>query len=257
MLVVFLDGTNTPERTGWFVLGGIIVSDKNLLALEAEFNATLKSAGVPVDQPGLDLEVKWSPRKGNWIRDNLNGEARKQLYRDLLKAAFSLDGKIVAAVLNWGKMTHRSSGKKFDETRARDLAYELVFERVQAYARQFDEIALVICDREEESRRTRDRVRRTGKLVRKGSPYVRLDRIYKHVWPADSRDHAGLQIADLCVGILGSLAVNKVRFARDLWDCLQRNFAVLKDPKKPEDWGLAILPSPLRKRFLAEWAPYG
>lgn len=257
MLVVFLDGTNTPEPTGWFVLGGIVVLDKNLLELESEFKATLRNSGVPVDQPGLDLEVKWSPKKGNWLRDNLDSEARKKLYRDLLTTAFGLGCRAVGAILNWGAMTHRSSGRRYDEARARDFAYELVLERIQAYARELDEIALVICDCEEEQRRTRDRVRRTGELVRVGSAYVALDRIYKHVWPADSRDHVGIQIADLCVGVLGSLAVGKARYARDYWDRLQRNFVVLEAKQTPQDWGLAILPSPLRRRFLKEWAPYG
>lgn len=257
MLVVFLDGTNTPERAGWFVLGGVVIADEGLLPLEEAFTATLKKAGVPVEQEGLDLEVKWSPRRGNWIRENLSGDDREDLYCDLLKTAFGLGCRIVAAVLNWEGMTDRRTRRKYSGDEARDVAYELVLERVQAHAHQVEETALVICDCEEEPETTRERVRRTIQLVRKGSHYIKLDRIYKHVWPADSRHHAGIQIADLCMGVLGSLAAGKARYAQNYWELLQGNFVVLGTGKTPQDWGLAILPSPLRETFLKGWNPYG
>ena len=255
MLVAFLDGTNTPKR-GWFALGGIVIEGSKLLDLETGFLRKLRKAGVPIEDPSVNTEVKWSLPNDSWIRENLCDEKREELYKALLKHAFALDSKIIGAIFNWSNMTDRQTGRPYTRDMARDKAYEHVFERIQAVASDRQEVALVICDLEGDTKKTRERVKKTFELVRKGSPYKSLKNIYQHVWPVDSRYHAGIQVADLCMGITGCMVAGARKYAQRYWDVLRGHFLVLGNLDEPQKWGLSILPTPVREHFLSEYNPY-
>lgn len=248
-MIAFLDDTKSPED-GWFGLGGLILDGTDLMRLEASFETILKNAGVPVDDESIDTEVKWSPGKNNWIRQNLKGDKRVKLYRTMLNACGELESVLVAAVFNYGIITG------WDDSRARDEAFVHVFERIQAYAQHKRAIALIICDLEEDPKKTKERIKHTFELVRAGSKYKGLGNIYKHVWAVDSKYHAGCQIADLVVGITGCMVSGKTQWASRYWD-LFRGWFFQIPLDEPQKYGLSILPTPTRKRFIEEYDPYG
>jgi len=250
VLVAFLD--DCRPASGWIARGGLIVEGDRLLELECAFSSILREAGIPIDDPSLDTEVKWSPRPGNWIRECYEGD-RTALYRRLLGVVSTYKVSLLAAVFNYADMD------TWDEDHAYGEGFVYTFERVQFCAEAAKTPAIVICDNETDRKSTQDRVSETFALVKSGSRYVPLNNIYGHAWAVDSRRHAGIQLADLVVGITGCMVAGKQHYAAKLWPLLQGQFAWLKKLRReiPQRWGLSILPKPLLSPFIKEWNPYG
>ena len=99
MLISFLDGSKTHDRK-WVGLGGLVISANSILELEYKFVEKLRSKGVPKNELSIDTEVKWSPKKQNWIRKNLNSSKRTELYRELLSIPQELGAKYVCALFH-------------------------------------------------------------------------------------------------------------------------------------------------------------
>lgn len=251
MLVVFLDESHIKKE----YLGrcGVALLDSQLLPLESAFREQLKAAGVPLDHPDVDTEVKWSPRQRNWIRKNLDDETRRTLYRNLLALLDKHNAKLIGAVFHYSRM------KGWDVDRAHTESYKYVFERIEFHAQRLCQTALVIVDSEGGSKSTMQRVTETFNLVRSGSKYTQLKSIYKHVWPAKSERHAGIQLADLVVGITTRMVAGEHTYANEYWDLLQGRFMSCEkgDKRQPQQFGLQILPSNERKTFIKNHDPYG
>src|SRR3990172_465986 len=247
MVISFLDDCKIDD---WLGQCGLIVGQDKLLAMENEFVDILRASGVPVDAPGLDTEVKWSPSKGNWIRENL-GEKRSALYEKLLSLIKKHDMKLVGAVLGYGII------KDWTEEKAREQAFIHTFERIQTCAEILNTPVMIICDSETDPKATKTRIKETFQLVRTGTDYMPLKHIYGHAWFAESQRHAGIQLADLITGITTSMVAGKQKFAAPLWSKLQGSFARHKSLNIPQKWGLSILPTPQREEFVGQYNPYG
>src|SRR6266478_6847614 len=63
-------------------VGGIFVEDVALRPLAAAMDTIARDAGIPAG-----TEFKWSPPRGSWIHQNLHGDARRDCYSELLRAA--------------------------------------------------------------------------------------------------------------------------------------------------------------------------
>ena len=84
------------ERAGNLVaVGGIIVSAEKVGPLEQELEAvcTQKKYSVPNAE-----NIKWSPPKGSWLREHLDGEIRQELFAEMLKTVRQADAKVVVAI---------------------------------------------------------------------------------------------------------------------------------------------------------------
>ncbi len=252
MLVVFLDESHI-RGTGYLGRCGVAVEDGQLLPMETAFREILSRAGVPLNDPGLDVEVKWSPRHGNWIRENLDANQRRQLYRDLLTLLAAHDTRLIGAIFHYANIAAWSA----DVNRARRESYIHVFERIEFHAQRQSQPALVVADHEDDPISTRQRVTETFELVRSGSEYLQLGSIYKHVWPAESERHAGIQLADLVAGITTCMVANQQNYASQYWDLLRGRFAYYREPDVPQRFGLSILPSNEREVFIGNHHPYG
>lgn len=249
MLITYFDDCNHGERK-FFGRLGVAFADEKILQLENEFRSCLAYYKVPIDDDSIDIEVKWSPPRGNWIRENLNADGRIALYRDLLTLIKAAEGLVIGCIFDYGSI------KDWDLDEARRQAYIHTFERINFLAAKRGETALVITDNDEDKRTTKERVSETFSLVKKGTPYLELDRIYKHSWPVESERHAGIQLADLLCGVVTHMVAGSEEYAGKYWDLVRGQFMFFGDPNIPQRFGLSILPSPLRDHFVARCDPY-
>lgn len=124
------------ERMGKLVaFGGFLVDGSSLRALSETTDTILKEFGVPEHE-----EVKWSPRKGSWIYENLGGDARLACYSGILKAAADAGGKVVVSVCD-PEMRNLKPDWGFE----RCVTYAL--ERISTYLAIEKVEAVIICDR--------------------------------------------------------------------------------------------------------------
>jgi hypothetical protein len=75
----------SPSRTGMgplVAIGGVMVSQLVLGALQDDIEAACRKAGFPNGEP-----FKWSPGPGLWMRDKLKYGAREKFFRSVLDAA--------------------------------------------------------------------------------------------------------------------------------------------------------------------------
>jgi len=72
--------------------GGVVVEATKARQLELAIDGVASAHGLPAGE-----EIKWSPRKGSWIYENLQGDSREACYREVLQAA--VDGGCKAVVV--------------------------------------------------------------------------------------------------------------------------------------------------------------
>jgi hypothetical protein len=95
------DSTQKSSRAGMgsvIGLGGIFVAQNCLRPLAAAVDAIASEFGIPKGQ-----EVKWSPRKGTWIHENLRGDAKRDCYVRMLQAASAHNVRTVVVCWDTGR----------------------------------------------------------------------------------------------------------------------------------------------------------
>jgi len=250
MFIAFLDDTNRV-KDGWHARGGFILKECYLIDMENDFIDILIKHGVPIDNPGVNTEIKWSLSTKSWIRNNIKGNKRVELYNELLSLIDKYEAALIIAAFHYKRL------ERWTINKAKQESYIYLLERIQSFAAFNNETALVICDNEDDKRKTRERIREIFILVSKGSPYIPLKNIYRHIWAVDSEYHAGIQLADLIVGITLCLLVGKVRWALKCWSNLKGRFMYIEEIPKPRRYGMSILPSYYYPKILRKFDPYG
>lgn len=106
--------------------GGVFVEEQNLRTLASAIDAIAKNYGIPAG-----TELKWSPSKKNWIRDNLVGSARKTCYAEVLDVAKRHDARALVSIWDTGRTT-------LDGADAFEKCLDMVWERVEMHLQTMD-----------------------------------------------------------------------------------------------------------------------
>jgi hypothetical protein len=193
MQVFFADDSTQrakrPKMGKVLSFGGVFVDINTLKALSDELEGIADRYGLP-----LWTELKWSPRRTDWIYARLTGSARTDCFSELVESA-SKNG-VRALVVSWA--LGRSDLTR-DQAASKVLDY--VFERVSLHLNSIDDFGLLVCDRPGGGRKEEDwflmhfRVR-----TQFGSGLVRSERILLNALTTDSKMVRLLQLADIVVG---------------------------------------------------------
>lgn len=251
MNIAFIDDAETHDRY-WFGLGGFVMPGANLLDLEHDFVRALKNVNVPVEDKKVDTEVKWSPGRSNWFRRNLVGDERRKLYTKLLEISIRHGGVFLSSLFYNKGITIWRHGEY------RDQAYIYLLERIEQYAATSGEPMIVICDMENDFKKSRERISKCLNLIQNGSEYLDFNYIYRHPWAVDSKHHAGSQIADLIAGITVNIAGNQMDYAGQYKEILRGKFMNLKEvsARTPQRYGVSVIPSQERSDVIRRLHPY-
>jgi len=149
MLIAFFDDSKTKYKD-WFGIGGFIINGEKLLDFDKKFKEILKHSGAPINDPSIDTEIKWSLKKGNWIRDNLDPTVRIFLYSKLLSLLNEFDATLLGTLFHTGRISKDNWNKWPDDKdvlkNVRIEAYTHAFERVQEWSKNQSQSCIVICD---------------------------------------------------------------------------------------------------------------
>lgn len=93
MNILFIDDTEQLNKQ-YVGVGGVIFRDASLHNLCALFKRKKELHGIPAE-----VEIKWSPPKSSWLRQNLIAENRILVYSDILDLVGSFNGKVIVAIV--------------------------------------------------------------------------------------------------------------------------------------------------------------
>lgn len=203
------DSSHEGKREGMGKLvafGGILIHYERLKSHCEAIEQILIDAGVP---PGTEL--KWSPPRDNWIRNNLQGDTRTALYTDVLKCTSQHDGKAVVVVLDTGRTSE-------NESEAFDKCVDFVFERVSMHLEKKNSHCVIIADRAKSQ--TDDNRFLTEFLTRieQGTRYVNSGRVLLNVLTTHSHLIRQLQIADIVTSATTSMVAGNTQYADSVFE---------------------------------------
>jgi hypothetical protein len=170
--------------------GGVFVSDDEIKDLDADIDAVAKTHKIP-----RGTELKWSPPKNNWIRDNLVGADREQCYRQVLEAAATRGVRALVVLLDTGRTTVKGD-KAFEK------ALDWSWERIEMHLATEGASGVIVADRPG-GKPSDDEEFLEAYLNRMtiGTDYVKRDRVLLNILTTPSHLVRGLQLADLVTGI--------------------------------------------------------
>jgi hypothetical protein len=189
-------------------MGGIFLDETQLRPLKDAMDVLCTEAGVPAG-----TELKWSPPRGNWIRDQLKGPARTELYCRVVRTAREMGGRAVVVVWDTGRT--RLQGP---DALRRVVRY--LFERVTMHLEDRGQRGIIVADRPSGGgRRDEDALLEdvVGPLER-GTNYVKSTQIVMNLVTTPSHLSRYLQVADLIVGCATSMVAGDGQFAPPLFD---------------------------------------
>jgi len=207
------DSTQKGARDGMGTVvaaGGLFVEESALRPLAQAIDSIATAAGIPPEE-----ELKWSPKKGTWIYDNLHGNAREACYAKVLAAA--AEHKARAIVICWD--TGRTTLKGAD---AFARCVEFLFERMAVHLEKRNVSAIVIADRPGGGKDQEEQF--LGEFlqhVQNGTEHVVPDRILLNVLTTPSHLVRHLQLADLVTGITTAMVCGQTKYANSLFPAIQ------------------------------------
>jgi hypothetical protein len=195
-----------PEMGRLIAVGGALIGWQALKGLARAIEDAADATGVP-----RGTELKWSPPPDNWIYQNLKGEARKSLYRQVLQAAQEHGARCCVVVWDTGRTTLQG-----DEAFAR--AMDFLFERISMHCSTKGEYFTVVADRPGGGPRQDDQfLERFLQRVETGTEYVPPDRCLLNLLTTPSHLQRHLQIADLVVGVTTAMVAGRYKYAQPLF----------------------------------------
>jgi hypothetical protein len=169
--------------------GGVMIDEASLRPLANAIDEICRARGVPPE-----TELKWSPPRGNWLREHLHGDDRAGLFVACLEALRQHGGRAGAVVWDTGRTTLKGQG-------AFEKAVEWALER---FVMQLSgaELGAVIVDRAGGNTRSEDRMLAAAvKRIEQGTPYVGLsEHIALNLLTTPSHLSRHVQLADLVAG---------------------------------------------------------
>lgn len=211
MYVLFLDDS-LREKDKFVGIGGVILHDTYLSSICQLFEATKETYDIP-----SDAEIKWSPKRDNWIYTNLVDEARNLAYSAFLNLVKVCNGKAMVTVI------HRSI-TSFNIERAKWLCMEYISERFQFFLQsQEDKNGIIIQDYPGSHDENKKLLCDYNQFRQKGTPYVKPSNIIMNLLTTESQYHPELQIADLIIGVTTAMCTNDKGYASIFWPFVKSN----------------------------------
>lgn len=187
--------------------GGLLLDGSNLRELSNATDSILGEFGVPENE-----EVRWSPRKGSWIYENLCGDTRLACYSRTLQAAAHAGGSVAVAVCD-PDMRDLKPEWGFE----RCVTYAL--ERISTYLTNESAEAVIICDRPSGGPKQADKfLEAYVDHLASEFNHMLAESFAMNMLTAPSQMVRHLQIADLIVSITTAMASGNTKWAEPYFD---------------------------------------
>jgi hypothetical protein len=194
--MAFVDDSGQPVRgdLGPLVsLGAVVMAPEALDVFSDSVSKVRTELKVPVD-----VEVKWSPKKGDWLLASENRSTRTALYESVLDAAIDCGAKSIVVVWDRGAV-------EWDESDVKREILKWLYERCSFCLESFDNKSegvyakgVVIADIPGGDRRDEKQwLAETLELTSYGTEYVQCDRIRMPILTGWSHHVPHLQVADI------------------------------------------------------------
>ena len=189
-------------------MGGLFLDEAQLRPLKDAVDALCREAGVPDG-----TELKWSPPRENWIRDNLKGPRRTELHCRAIRAARDLGGRVAVVVWDTGRTTLNGAG-------ALRKVVDYLFERVTMHLEDRGQRGLIVADRPSGGGRKDEDALLEDVVgtMESGTGYVKSTQVVLNLVTTPSHLSRHLQVADLIVGCTTSMIAGEGQFAPPLFD---------------------------------------
>lgn len=205
MNILFLDDSS-QEKEKFVGIGGVIFHDTCLKNLNELFDATKKEHGIPDN-----VEIKWSPRRDNWIYKNLIEDKRNSAYSAFLNLIKFCNGITMVTVIC-------KEVTSFDTIKAKWQCIEFISERYQFYLQsQEDANGIIVEDFPGSGSEEKVLLGNYYEFKQKGTRFVKPTNITMNLLTTESRWQPGLQIADLIVGVTTAMCASRIDYATNLW----------------------------------------
>ncbi len=217
--------------------GGVLIEEQALRPLAAAIDQIAKAFEIPDGD-----ELKWSPKKGTWVYENLHGSVREQCYKQILTAGVEHGVKAIVICWNTG---HGLKGP----ADAFNTCVGYLFERLSVNLEQRNTAAIVVADRpgggkDQEEEFLSNFVER----VQNGTDYVVPDRVLLNVLTTPSHLVRHLQLADLVTGITTAMVSAMDDYAGPLFPLVQKMF-ITNNMGGVAGTGLKVAPNGLENLY--------
>jgi hypothetical protein len=246
--------------------GGFAVRGSRLGALGHEFQGILLDNGVPLHDPLASTEVCFNPKPGNYFRD-LQG--RHEIFGRLLESIKRHGGVAFGTVIVRKLITKEG----WTEGRAKLEGLTYTAERVESYLVHEQIDGKLFIDEEGAPKGQATPQVHLQTLIARGSDFRNFKRLSGRVRVLKSKDHFGVQLADLVVGTTtrrvadfiqetrgwAPLNAETIPITNALWGSLQGSFFHVPGEdqvQNPQAYGLVILPTPYSAKFARRANPY-
>lgn len=193
--------------------GGVLVPANALRQLESAVDELARRHGLPSGE-----EVKWSPRKGTWIYENLKESARVACYREMLAAARDLECKAVVTICDYERRN-----LKPDWGLQRCVMYSL--ERVSTYMDNLEDSCIIVSDRPAGGHKEADRfVNSFVEHLSNERSHMTPSSFAINLLAAPSHTIRVLQLADLVVAITTAMFAGRTKYASEYFDIVKSMF---------------------------------
>lgn len=223
-------------------VGGIIVDSSCVRKIEIDLE---KICSGPSFKVPISENIKWSPSPKSWLRKNLNGDQRHDLYKSILDCLVLYDASVVVAICDpkYRKANKNASDSEMDATL-------LAFERFSSYLRS--EPGMVVISRPGGGPRENDKfVFECIEHKNNGTNFVNFSNFAVGPVTMLSAHSRLLQAADLVVSITNIMVSGDERFAAQHFSTIAKMMVETKRGVKGGA-GLKIHPS-MRYRNLYHW----
>jgi hypothetical protein len=209
MWFVFADDSEekAPRRSGLGHLvgvGAVLFPEDSVLKYTEGMRSLRKELGIP-----SDVELKWSPPTGSWLKTDEGNAVRTPLRKRMLTLACDLRARSLSVVWDRGSLEW-----PIPATRREVLKY--LYDKVSLCLATLDDHGIVIAD--EPGGGPADQkawLAETLPLTDEGTDYTKPERIVLPITTAPSHHIPHLQLADLVAGAT-TAAIAGNRFALEL-----------------------------------------
>lgn len=210
------DSAQNSARSGMgklLAFGGVLVEADQLKSLAHAIDGIAANYGLP---PGE--EIKWSPRKGSWIYENLKDQNRISCYSDVLKAANDHNCKAVVAICDY-EMRNLKPEWGFE----RCVTYAL--ERVSTHLTNQNQEAIIISDRPSGGHKEADQFLAAFiEHINSAHNHMLEETFSLNMLTASSHMVRHLQLADLVVAITTAMFAGQNKWASQYFDLVKSMF---------------------------------
>jgi hypothetical protein len=238
MEIFFADDSaqRTCRRGGMgpvFGVGGVLIEESAIQPLGKTLDDNAIRFGIPKGE-----ELKWSPAKKSWIRENLQAE-RTNCYQQALEAAANHRAKVIVVCNDTGRTGH-------DPDQAFQTCLTYLIERLNMNLKNRDSRALIVADRPGGGKTQEDKfLSYFLRTVQEGTEYVLPSRLMLNVLTTPSDMVRHLQLADIVTGVVTAVVAGNDAYAGALFPYIRPLF-ITNRPGGIAGTGLKIIPDSTR-----------